>query len=57
MTPKTNGKRRLPQIGDEIVLSGVVTRLGRNSFGTGQTITVQLRGYSVPDHDRRDHFD
>lgn len=48
MAIKTNGKRRLPKVGDEIILRATVTRVGRNSFGTGDAVTVQLRGHSIP---------
>lgn len=48
MVPKTNGKRRLPKVGDEIILRATVTRIGRNSFGTGDAVTVHISGHSVP---------
>lgn len=48
-TPKnTVSVRRLPKEGDEIILRAKVTRLGRNSYDTADTVTVRIAGYSVP---------
>jgi hypothetical protein len=49
-TPKSTVKtrRRLPKEGAEILLRARVTRLGRNSWDTGDTITVRIPGHPVP---------
>jgi hypothetical protein len=48
-TPKNSVKvRRLPEKGAEITLKATVTRTGRNTYGTADTITVRIDGYSVP---------
>jgi hypothetical protein len=44
---KQNGKK-LPNVGDEIVPRGKVTRLGKNTYGTSDTVTVLIHGQSIP---------
>ena len=48
-TPKETIKiRRLPQKGDEVVLRATVTRTGRNTFGTADTVTLRIPGAPAP---------
>jgi hypothetical protein len=48
-TPQETIKvRRLPAKGDRIPVTVEVTRVGRNSFDTADTITIRLPGHSTP---------
>lgn len=48
-TPKDIVKvRRLPKVGEEITIKAVVTRTGRNTYDTADTITLRIPGYDVP---------
>lgn len=49
-TPKNTikTKSKLPKEGAEILLRARVTRLGRNSWDTGDTITVRIPGHPAP---------
>jgi hypothetical protein len=40
--------RRLPKVGDEITIRATVTRTGRNTFDTADTITLRVPGFDVP---------
>lgn len=48
-TPKDTVKvRRLPQVGEEILIKAIVTRTGRNRFDTADTITVRIADHPAP---------
>jgi hypothetical protein len=48
-TPKNTVKvRRLPQVGEEIMIKAIVTRTGRNRFDTADTITVRIGDHPAP---------
>jgi hypothetical protein len=48
-TPRETVKvRRLPAKGDKIPLTVEVTRVGRNSFDTADTITIRIPGHATP---------
>jgi len=48
-TPKDTVKvRRLPKVGDTIMVPVRVTRIGRNRHDTGEAITVQIPGFETP---------
>lgn len=40
--------RRLPQVGEEIWIRARVTRTGRNSYGTGDTVTLRIGDHPAP---------
>jgi len=39
---------KLPPVGSKIPIEATVTRHGRNSYGTADTITVRIPGYDTP---------
>jgi hypothetical protein len=48
-TPKeTLQIKRLPQKGDKLPLTVEVTRTGRNTWDTGDTVTIRIPGYDYP---------
>ena len=48
-TPKDTIKvRRLPPVGEKIMVPVEVTRHGMNSFGTAETITIRIPGFATP---------
>lgn len=48
-TPKDTVKiRRVPKVGDTILVPVKVTRIGRNRHDTGDAITVQVPGFEYP---------
>lgn len=68
-SPKETIKvRRLPKVGDTITIKATVTRIGRNTWDTADTLTVRIPGHDVPvtapaeyllgkDEQSRAHFD
>jgi hypothetical protein len=49
-TPKDTVKvrRRLPKVGEEIMIRAIVTRTGRNRLDTADTITVRIADHPAP---------
>lgn len=49
-TPRNTvgSKRRLPKVGDELIVRVRVTRTGRNSYDTADTVTLRLPGFETP---------
>jgi hypothetical protein len=47
-TPRETIKVRRPKVGDAITIRAVVTRTGRNTYGTADTITLRIPSFPTP---------
>lgn len=47
-TIKVRPSKPLPQVGDEILIRARVTRVGRNTYDTADTLTVRIADHPAP---------